>query len=201
MSIKPPISLTVAVLALGLGASCVRAERGGPDNPELDEKAMSTGLDRVDVDFMADAMMEALTQSQWWATSIQGSGSPPVLAIWPIKNATTQHIDDQMLQMLSRMETTLINSGSVQVVTRERQPEMSAEVWVQHGQSFDQTTAAAVAKQVGAKYYVTGKVTASDERLKRQRRVQYSLFLQVVDVETSLIKFQQTVDRTKAVKG
>ena len=37
--------------------------------------------------------------------------------------------------------------------------------------------------------------------LKRQRRVQYSLFLQVIDVETSLIKFQQTVDRTKAVKG
>ena len=50
---------------------------------------------------------------------------------------------------------------------------------------------------------VAGKesLTASDERLKRQRRVQYSLFLQVIDVETSLIKFQQTVDRTKAVKG
>ena len=63
------------------------------------------------------------------------------------------------------------------------------------------STAAAISKQVGAKYYVTGKITASDERLKRQRRVQYTLFVQILEVETGMIKFQHESIRSKTVKG
>jgi len=32
---------------------------------------------------------------------------PPLVAIWPIMNATSQHIDDQMLTLLSSIETAL----------------------------------------------------------------------------------------------
>ena len=57
-----------------------------------------------------------------------------------------------------------------------------------------------IGKQIGAKYYVTGKITSADERLKKERRVQYSLFLQVIEIETGMIKFQFTSERTKSVK-
>ena len=191
---------SLLILSLTAPVACARASRD-TDKPDMDVKALSTGLDRVDVDFLADSMMEAMSASPWWAKEVQGSAEIPVVAIWPIKNATTQHIDDQMLQMLSRIETNLVNGGAVGVVSRERQPEMAQEVWVQNSDAFDHTTAAAIAKQVGAKYYVTGKVTASDERIRRQRRVQYTLFLQVLEVETGMIKFQHEAVRSKMVKG
>ena len=53
-------------------------------------------------------------------------------------------------------------------------------------------------KQLGVKYYVTGKVGASDERTEDARRVQYFIFMQVIDTETSEIRWQQKAYITKA---
>jgi hypothetical protein len=35
--------------------------------------------------------------------------------------------------------------------------------------------------------------------MKGERRVQYSLFLQVIEVETSVVEFQNKTERTKAI--
>lgn len=193
--------LLLATMATSLGCK-PKAVRGGPgtDNPNLDDGAMSTTLDRVDIDYLVDENLSAMFASAWWARDVQGSMSnPPIVAIWPIKNATSQHLDDQMLTMLSQIETQLVNSGSVSVVSRERQAEMVEEAQLQNSDLFDPATAARLGAQLGAKYYVTGKVTSNDERFDGERRLQYSLFVQVIEVETSLIKFQFTSERTKAI--
>ena len=54
------------------------------------------------------------------------------------------------------------------------------------GQSdaFDQSTVSRWGHQVGARYFVTGKVFANDERQNDERRVQYTLCMQVLDAET-----------------
>ncbi len=197
--------LTTAALgmaALLATAACQpKAVRGGEgtENPNLDDAAMSTTLDRVDIEDLVSKNLNAMMSSPWWGRSVQGAAEPPVVAIWPIKNATSEHIDDQMLQLLSNIETTLVNSGAVNVVSRERQAEMAAEVGVQNTATFDPSMAAQLGKQIGADYYVTGKITSTDERTKKERRLQYSLFLQVIEVETSMIKFQFTSERTKAL--
>lgn len=180
----------------------VKAVRGGPgtDNPNLDEGAMSTTLDRVDIDYLVDENLAAMFGSAWWARDVQSSMSnPPIVAIWPIKNATSMHLDDQMLTLLSQIETKFVNSGAVSVVSRERQAEMVSEAQMQNSDLFDPATAARLGAQLGAKYYITGKLTSNEERLNDVRRVQYSLFLQVIEVETSLVKFQFTSERSKAI--
>lgn len=198
-------SLSLVLLAGVLGSSLgckPKAVRGGAgtDNPNLDEGALGTGLDRVDINYLVDQNLSAMFASGFWARDIQGStGAPPIVAIWPIKNATSQHLDDQMLTLLSQIETTLVNSGAVSVVSRERQAEMVAEVQMHNTDIFDPSTAARLGAQLGAKYYVTGKVTSNDERFDKERRVQYSLFIQVIEVETSLVKFQFTSERSKAI--
>jgi hypothetical protein len=104
------------VLALPVMAA---STLGCTDNPNLDEGAMSTTLDRVDIDYLVDENLAAMFASGWWARDIQGSMSnPPIIAIWPIKNATSMHLDDQMLTLLSQMETKFVNSGAVSVVSR-----------------------------------------------------------------------------------
>ena len=123
------------------------------------------------------------------------------MAIWPIQNNTSYHLDDQLLSLLSSIETTLVNSGDVRVVNRQRQSELAREIGMQQSASFDPTTAREVGRQMGAQYFVTGKITSVEEKIQSTRRVQYMLFIQVLEIETGLIKFQNESARSKALKG
>lgn len=191
--------LLVAVLAAGCAP---RAMRGGPGtaNPDLDRAAMSVALDRDDITFLVADYLERLEASPFWQRTVRAAPQPPIVAIWPIQNATSQHIEDQALTMLSSIETALVNTGAVRVVERSRYNEIIGELGVQQGAAYDPTTARQLGRLLGAQYWFTGKIASVDERLSGTRRVQYSLFLQVVEIESGLIQFQNEVTRTKAVR-
>lgn len=194
------VAITLCSVGLGSTGCKPKAIRGGEgtENPDFDEGAMSTGLDRKDLQDLMSKNMADLVGSPLWG-QWRAAAAPPVVAIWPIKNDTTEHLDDQMLTLLSDMETELINSGVVSVVSRERQAEMMAEVGMQQGADFNPTMAAELGRQIGAQYFLTGKLQAVDERINKERRVQYTLFLQVIEVETSIVKFQTKSERTKGI--
>jgi penicillin-binding protein activator len=73
------------------------------------------------------------------------------------------------------------------------------QVRKQYQDGFNQSQIAAWGKQIGVRYVVTGKVFAADERQDSERRVQYFMFIQVLDVETSAILFQYKTSVTKAL--
>jgi len=202
---RPAIVTAVALAALGVAAAgCApRAIRGGEGtaHPDLDRPAMSVTLDRDDITYLVADYLQQLEPSPFWQEAILGAPKPPVVAIWPIRNATTQHLDDQMLTLLSSIETALVNTGAVRVVDRASQEALAEEIGIQQGAAYDPTAARRLGRQLGAQYFFTGKVTSVDERLSRVRRVQYSLFLQVIEIETGLIRFQNEVARTKALQG
>jgi penicillin-binding protein activator len=180
-----------------------KAIRGGEGTarPDLDRPAMSVTLDRDDITYLVADYLEKLEASAFWQQTIKGAPQPPIVAIWPIQNATTQHLDDQMLTLLSSIETALVNTAAVQVVARSRQEELAREIGVQQDRVFDPTSAQRLGRQLGAQYFFTGKVTSVDERLSNKRRVQYTLFLQVIEIETGLIRFQNEVARSKALES
>ena len=173
----------------------------GTANPNLDAPAMSTTLDKSDIDYLVDETLNPMLSSRFWAGEVRASNPPPLVAIWPIQNNTSYHLDDQLLTLLSSIETTLVNSGDVRVVNRERQSELAREIGLQQGASFDPITAREVGRQMGAQYFVTGKITSVEEKIQSTRRVQYMLFIQVLEIETGLIKFQNESARSKALKG
>jgi PBP1b-binding outer membrane lipoprotein LpoB len=92
-----------------------------------------------------------------------------------------------------------VNWGAVKVVSLQNQQQLMEEVRRQYSNGFDQTQIAHWGKQVGARYFVTGKVYTTDERVEDQHRVQYYLFLQVLNVETGEIMFQNKTSTTKAM--
>ena len=196
------LSLSVVLIALCLTGCAPQAVRGGPgtSRPGLNAPAMSVTLDREDITYMVADYLERMEASRFWQQTIANAATRPVVAIWPIQNATTQHLDDAMLTLLSSIETALVNTGEVRVVDRASQASLAKEVGVQHGAIYDPASAQRLGKQLGAKYFVTGKITSIDEKLNKQRRVQYSLFLQVIEIETGLIEFQNEVTRTKELK-
>jgi PBP1b-binding outer membrane lipoprotein LpoB len=201
LSTRIAAALSIAILGVAFGCA-PRAMRGGEGtaNPDLDRPAMSVTLDRDDITYLVADYLERLEPSRFWQQTIKGAARPPVVAIWPIQNATTQHLDDQMLTLLSSIETSLVNTGDVQVVDRSRQESLAHEIGIQHGAAFDPRSAQTLGRQLGAKYFFTGKITSVDERLSDMRRVQYSLFMQVIEIETGLIQFQNEVTRSKAVQ-
>jgi TolB-like protein len=199
-------TVLMSILCLSLAASfaCApRAMRGGEgtENPGMDQPAMSTTLDREDINFLVSRNLEALYASRFWTQEISAMRKPPIFAIWPIQNATSEHLDDQMLTLLSSIETSLINTGLVQVVAKSQQEALAREIGIQQGAIYDPSQAVRLGRQLGARYFVTGKVTAVDERIQKTRRLQYSLFLQVIELETGLVKFQNETTRSKALKG
>ncbi|HVU01357.1 MAG TPA: penicillin-binding protein activator LpoB [Polyangiaceae bacterium] len=193
---RTPLMLVslVALAAAGCGKPTpVRGE----EVAGLDEEAMGTGLDRRDLQKMLHDNMDALQGSavvQRW----QGENRP-TLAVLPIRNDTSEHIDSALDSLISDVETVLINGGHVRVISHENQGALVEEVKRQNTDAFDQSTVSKWGRQVGAKYFVTGKVFANDERRDDERRVQYTLFMQVLEAETGEILFQNKASVTKAL--
>jgi len=195
----------LAAIALGLPllAACApEVVRGGAGTakPNLDAAAMSVGLDREDINYLVAENIESLSKSRFWNRDIETAPAPPVVAIWPIENRTTQHLDDQLLTILSSIETSLVQSGDVRVVNRMRQEELAREIGLQRSGMFDPATAQQLGKQLGAEYFVTGRITSVDEKLDKARRLQYSLFMQVLQIETGLVMWQHEATRSKEIR-
>ncbi len=178
------------------GCGGARAVRGD-DVEGLDTDAMSTGLDRRDLQKLKAENMNALDSAA--VVARWESENRPQLAVLPFRNETSEHIDSALDALISDIETDLINAGHVAVISLENQQSLMQEIKRQQGEGFDQGKAAAFGRQMGVKYIITGKVFSTDEKLKNERRVQYYLFMQVLEVETGQILFQNKASLTKAM--
>jgi uncharacterized protein (TIGR02722 family) len=176
--------------------SSPRAVRG-EEVEGLDDEAMSTGLDRRDLQKMLKVNMDALQDSA--AVARWQSEDRPTVAVLSMRNETSEHIDGALNALISDVETTLINAGHVRVISMEDQPELVAEVKRQQSGAFDQGQVSQWGKQVGARYFITGKVYTVDERQQGERRVQYFLFMRVLAAETGDILWQNKTSVTKAI--
>lgn len=195
--------LTIAALAALCTSACGGKEYvRGANDPSIDQPAMSTGLDKDDVErtlqTLLNQMREAPIMDEWRIDA--GKGSRQTVAIAPFQNETDEHIDPQLDAMLSETETWLVNSGITRVVDQSRQADMIRQVEGAQHPVFDPRHIPEYGKQLGVQFYVTGKVGASDERTEDARRVQYFIFMQVIDTSTSEIRWQQKAYVTKAVR-
>jgi PBP1b-binding outer membrane lipoprotein LpoB len=191
----------IALVSFALGCA-PQATRGGAGTarPEMDEPALGVGLDREDINYLVAQNLASLEDSKFWLGEVVPKSPPPIVAIWPIENRTSQHIEDQLVTILSSIETTFVNSGEVRVVARNEQENLADEIRRQNTSMFDPRAAQRAGRQLGAAYFVTGRITGVDEKLSGVRRLQYSLFLQLLEVETGLVRWQHEVTRSKQLK-
>ena len=184
--------LGVSVSSVACGPKAVRGE----EVEGLDDQAMSTGLDRRDLQKLLQENMKALENApvikRW-----EGEQMPA--AVLPLRNETTEHVESALDALISDIETTLVNAGHVRVISMEQQGSLIAEIRKQYSGAFDPSQISTWGKQIGARYIVTGKVFTSDERQDGERRVQYFMFIQVLEVETGQILFQHKSAVTKAI--
>ncbi|MBA2665328.1 MAG: penicillin-binding protein activator LpoB [Bradymonadaceae bacterium] len=196
-----------SALALSLVFSFVLAGCGSPqyvrdsEEPRLDEYTMSLRFDRQDLDKLYEDNIKELLRSnvvKSWERQAASSVAP-VVAIFPMRNETSEHIGSQLDTLLSKFETDLVNKTPASVVSHENQPDLIAEIKRQQSDAYDPQRLARYGRQLGAQFFVTGKVYDVAERVKDERRVQYFMFVQVIDVETGQIRFQNESKLTKGL--
>ena len=194
--------LSVAAFAAFCSSSIGCVGTGGyvrdTDVEELDAPAMSTGLDRRDLDRVFLETASDLVTSRFYQGVKQGGGTPTI-AILGLKNDTTEHIGPQLATLLARFEDQLVADQVFAVVSNERRAELMADAAAQQDSAFDPRFAARWGRQLGALFVVTGKVQTTTERTLEARRVQYSLFMQVLEVETGRIAWMRGSELTKAL--
>lgn len=200
VSLGACVRAIAAVLAIGMLASCAKKQYvRGSEKKNLDKQAMSTKLDQRDINTLYDKTIKALLDSsivnQWKRKSRESE--PPVVAIFPMRNETSEHIGPQLDTLLSKFQTDLVNKTPVSVISKSAQSQLMNEIKQQQSDAYNPDRLASYGEQLGAQYYVTGKVRDVAERVQGERRVQYFMFVQVLDVSTAAIKFQHEAQITK----
>jgi hypothetical protein len=194
------------MLVLGFAvmlAGCAGQHMRGSENPELDQMTFSLRFDRADLDRLYEANVKELMESpimDQWEGKAQ-NGAPPNVAVFPIRNETSEHIRGSLDALVSKIETDLVNNTPVSVIAQESQGALISEIKRQQSSAYNPNRLAEYGKQLGAQYFITGRVYDVAERTKDARRVQYFMFLQVLDVETGTIQFQHEASLTKALIG
>lgn len=165
----------------------------------LDDAAMSVGLDRRDLERLLNENMASMSSSRWFNEMAVRPGNRATVAVMPIENWTTEHVEPQLHALIGMVETELVNSGYFSVVAKPLREQILAELNLQQGAAFDQTRAVSKGRQLGVAYFVTGRVVDNSERTATARRVQYFMFMQAISVETGEIVWQNRADLSKGI--
>jgi uncharacterized protein (TIGR02722 family) len=187
-------AVLLSVVAAGCGGNYVR----GDEVAGLDDYAMSTGLDKRDLEKLFDENMKSLMESAM-VSRWKNQSEPPVVSIFPIANETSEHIREPLDALAAKLETQLINGGIATVVDHAQQERLIAEVQRQQGAAFSEADSAEVGRQLGAAYFLTGKIYTSSEKVDDEKRVQYFLFMKIVEIETAVIRWQNEANLTKGL--
>ena len=205
LPLKPTLLITSLIFsqAILLAACGPQFVRSGDDS-DFERSAMSTRLDREDLKKLFAECTKSLhsggLMKSW--KGLKRDGQQATLAVLPIVNETSEHIDGALQALLKKLETDLINEDIVAVISRVDQPTLLNELKAQQGSAFDPLKVAQMGRQLGAQYFLTGRVYDVAEKGAKGRRVQYFLFMQVIEVETGRIRWQMSSETLKGlIKG
>jgi len=196
-----PLPLFGFLAALAAAPGCASREVvRDSDDPSINARAMSTSLDKDDMQRSLHKLLNNLREAPVMQTWRAHQSPKDTVAIAPFINTTSEHIDSQLDTMLSETETWLVQSHVCSVIDRERQLETIRQIEGAQHPIFNPQRIPQYGKQLAAKYYITGKVGAADERTEDSRRVQYFIFMKVINVETAEIEWQEKAEITKMVR-
>ena len=172
----------------------------GSDDPEIDELALSTRLDRRDLDLALNEWITAFDESPFRVGLPEGDRT---IAIIKIDNDTSEFIGSALQNLIESFETRLVNEQQFVVVSHD---ELVADAIMQErirgmGDNVDPETVAALGREYGIHYFVHGRVGETTEKTSDQRRVQYYLFLKVTEVATNRRVFQYQIPITKMIES
>lgn len=122
----------------------------------------------------------------------------PVLIVYGIANRTAEHISTSGIS--DDIRQALVQSGRVRMINESQRTNIEKETSYQYGGSVAAETRILKARQVGARYMLSGTLRAikKDEprqfRLTKKSLMYYSLNLELTDIQTGLIEWADSAE-------
>lgn len=122
----------------------------------------------------------------------------PVLIVYGVANRTSEHISTSAIT--DDIRQALLESGRVRFVNETQRQNIATETSYQYGGSVAADTRILKARQVGAKYMLTGTLRSMEKKEPRQMRLTkrtlmyYSLNMELTDIETGLIEWADSTE-------
>lgn len=122
----------------------------------------------------------------------------PVIIVYGIANRTSEHIDTSGITDQIRNE--ILFTGKARFVNKTQRENILKETDYQMSGAVAPETRIALARQMGAKYMLTGTLRSIEKsaprqvRLKKKSYIYYSLNLELTGIESSLIEWADSVE-------
>lgn len=122
----------------------------------------------------------------------------PVLIVYGIANRTSEHISTGGIS--DDIRQSLLASGRVRFVNERQRKNIASETSYQYGGTVAAETRIRKARQVGARYMLTGTLRSIKKeqprqfRLKKRTLMYYSLNLELTDIESGLIEWADSTE-------
>ncbi len=131
---------------------------------------------------MAEAMIRDIMSRPWLEEFRQANKRKPAVIPFGVKNRTSEHINTQTF--VKDLERALLNSGRVRVVSSRSQRKDI------RGERADQQVGftanpAAVGKELGADFVLTGVLNSIRDRAGGEEVISYQGNMELISVETN----------------
>jgi uncharacterized protein (TIGR02722 family) len=129
---------------------------------------------------------------------VKGLKASPIFVVMGVQNRTTQHVDTKALT--DTMRTTIMEAGKAQFVNESRRDDLLKEQGYQLANCTPETQAA-IGRQLGAGYMLTGslveikKESGRQVRVSAQEEIYYQLTMEITDLTTGLIVWTKQEER------
>ncbi|MFH2063666.1 MAG: penicillin-binding protein activator LpoB [Pseudomonadota bacterium] len=143
-------------------------------------------------------IVKTLVESLSTKPPLGGATDRPIIIVYGIANRTSEHISTSGISDEIRKE--ILQTGKARFVNKEQRENIIAETDYQESGRVSQASRIKLAKQLGAKYMLTGTLRSIEKKESKQFRltksnyIYYSLNLELTDIETSLIEWADSVE-------
>jgi len=191
--VKGGVVAAAIVMSLTL-ASCASKVQYGDANAV---ETVNTDFGSTDLQSTAAKMVESLlTFGPVVELTQQGR---PILFVDSVRNKTEEHIDTE--SVTDTIVNKLLRSGKFQFVDMTAVEAVQGQFGYQRNSGLvDPSKAAAVGRQVGAKYMVYGSLSSITKQNKKEKDVYYKFTLKMTSIESGLLIWQDEKEIRKSVR-
>lgn len=167
-------------------AGCAMFRIKVQDSDVSDLPAYDATYGAQDLRKLSEQVADEIAQSDF----LSEQKDSPIMIIYGVQPRTTTFVDTQALT--DRIRTILTQKARLRFVNESRRQELLKEQGYQAAHAT-QATQAAIGKQLGAKYMLTGslveitKETGRQARVSKTKLVYYQLTMEITDIDSGLI--------------
>jgi len=177
--------------AFGFVAGCTVSTRNVSPEEELNYDETYNFTDKKKI-------VKTLVESLRTKPPLGGATDRPIIVVYGIANRTSEHISTSGITDEIRKE--VLHTGKARFVNKTQRDNIIKETDYQQGGRVSPASRIKLARQLGAKYMLTGTLRSIEKkegrqfRLSKKNYIYYSLNLELTDIETSLIEWADSVE-------